>query len=91
MFRYLSLIVFLSLFLVSNALARTVTDMAGRRVVIPDRIERVVGLSPPAPKGSISAPTCPSTGLIARRRTCVFSASSGCPTCSIRIAIPWIS
>lgn len=28
--------------------ARTVTDMEGRRVVIPDRIERVVGLSPPA-------------------------------------------
>lgn len=34
--------------LVSNAHARTVTDMTGRRVVIPDRIERVVGLSPPA-------------------------------------------
>lgn len=48
MFRHLSLIVFLSLFLVSNAHARTVTDMTGRRVVIPDRIERVVGLSPPA-------------------------------------------
>jgi iron complex transport system substrate-binding protein len=31
-----------------NAQARTVTDMTGRRVVIPDRIERVVGLSPPA-------------------------------------------
>ncbi|MDD3294037.1 MAG: ABC transporter substrate-binding protein [Geobacteraceae bacterium] len=48
MFRYLSLVVFLSLFVVSNAHARTVTDMTGRKVVIPDRIERVVGLSPPA-------------------------------------------
>ena len=34
--------------LAANAHSRTVTDMIGRRVVIPDRMERVVGLSPPA-------------------------------------------
>jgi iron complex transport system substrate-binding protein len=39
------------LFLVSlspSAYSRTITDMAGRKVDIPDRIEKVVGLSPPA-------------------------------------------
>lgn len=42
------LVLLVSVFLSSSVFARTVTDMAGRRVVVPDRIERVVGLSPPA-------------------------------------------
>jgi iron complex transport system substrate-binding protein len=48
MSRYLFLFLFLSLCLASSAHARTITDMTGRRVVIPDKIEKVVGLSPPA-------------------------------------------
>jgi len=48
MSRYLFLFLFLSLCLATSAHARTITDMTGRRVVIPDRIEKVVGLSPPA-------------------------------------------
>lgn len=32
----------------ASAYGRTITDMAGRKVVIPDRIEKVVALSPPA-------------------------------------------
>ncbi len=46
--RFCLILPLLLICLVSNAHARTVTDMTGRKVVIPDRIERVVGLSPPA-------------------------------------------
>lgn len=46
--RFCLVILLVLIFLDSGAYARTVTDMAGRRVTIPDRIERVVGLSPPA-------------------------------------------
>lgn len=48
MSRLACLILLASVFFASSAHARTVTDMAGRRVTIPNRIERVVGLSPPA-------------------------------------------
>jgi iron complex transport system substrate-binding protein len=46
----LRLIIFIALFcffLTSTADARMITDMAGRKVTIPDRIEKSVGLSPP--------------------------------------------
>ena len=46
--RFGLLIIFLSISLCSNAYSRTITDMAGRKVVIPDRIEKAVALSPPA-------------------------------------------
>lgn len=42
------LTVVLLLSLASGGSARTITDMAGRRVAVPDRIERAVALSPPA-------------------------------------------
>jgi iron complex transport system substrate-binding protein len=48
MLRICLIIPLLLIALNSSAYARTVTDMTGRKVVIPDRIERVVGLSPPA-------------------------------------------
>jgi len=46
MLRFTVLIVLL-ISLGTTAYARTITDMAGRKVTIPDRIEKVVGLSPP--------------------------------------------
>jgi iron complex transport system substrate-binding protein len=42
------LTVVLLLSLAATVSARTITDMAGRRVAVPDRIERAVALSPPA-------------------------------------------
>ncbi len=46
--RYAFLVVLASVCFVSSAHSRVVTDMAGRRVTIPDRIARAVALSPPA-------------------------------------------
>lgn len=48
MSRYALLTFLLFALFVSSAHARVVTDMTGRRVAIPDKIKRVVGLSPPA-------------------------------------------
>lgn len=46
--RFAFLVVLASVYFVSSAHSRVVTDMAGRRVTIPDRIARAVALSPPA-------------------------------------------
>ncbi len=46
--RYAFFFLLASVFFVSSAHSRVVTDMTGRRVTIPDRIRKVVGLSPPA-------------------------------------------
>jgi len=48
MFRSVIVAVVLTFVLAAVVSARTITDMAGRRVAIPDRIERAVALSPPA-------------------------------------------
>lgn len=42
------LVAFLLIIFCSNAYSRTITDMAGRKVSIPDRIQKAVALSPPA-------------------------------------------
>jgi iron complex transport system substrate-binding protein len=46
--RALALLVLLAVLASAPALARTVTDSAGRRVEVPDRIGRVFGAGPPA-------------------------------------------
>ncbi|QEM70232.1 ABC transporter substrate-binding protein [Geobacter sp. FeAm09] len=43
-----ALTIVMVLSLCASAYSRTITDMTGRRVAIPDRIERAVALSPPA-------------------------------------------
>ena len=48
MLRFAVLITLLLVSLGSTAYSRTITDMAGRKVNIPDKIEKVVGQSPPA-------------------------------------------
>ncbi|HET6419822.1 MAG TPA: ABC transporter substrate-binding protein [Geobacteraceae bacterium] len=48
MYRFGVLIILLMIILSPCAYSRTITDMAGRKVDIPDRIEKAIGLSPPA-------------------------------------------
>jgi iron complex transport system substrate-binding protein len=48
MARYFALVVLVLISLGSRAESRTITDMSGRKVSIPDRIEKAVALSPPA-------------------------------------------
>ena len=48
MVRYPVLVVLILIFICSRAESRTITDMTGRKVTIPDRIEKAVALSPPA-------------------------------------------
>ncbi|ABK99093.1 ABC transporter substrate-binding protein [Pelobacter propionicus] len=48
MLRSVAVAVVLLITLASTVSARTITDMSGRRVSIPDRINRAVALSPPA-------------------------------------------
>ena len=40
--------IFIVLFLTSSAYARMITDMVGRKISVPDRIEKAVGQPPPA-------------------------------------------
>ncbi len=47
MYRISILIALLLIPLCSTAYSRRVTDMAGRKVIIPDRIVKAVALSPP--------------------------------------------
>ncbi len=48
MSRFTVVIVLVLLLLSSHASARTITDMLGRKVTVPNKIEKVVALSPPA-------------------------------------------
>jgi iron complex transport system substrate-binding protein len=43
-----ALVLLLFVTIAANAQARTVTDSAGRKVDVPDRIERVFAAGPPA-------------------------------------------